>query len=81
MRIINLDAGIHFTIGEADTIQLTMDGLETTSKEVRLGNAVHNRPGRFRCVTPPADMSQRGSFAQAAGAGPSDAARARTPWP
>ena len=40
MRIINLDAGIHFTIGEADTIQLTMDGLEKTSKEVRLGNAV-----------------------------------------
>ena len=33
MRIINLDPGIHFTIGEADTIQLTMDGLEKTSKK------------------------------------------------
>ena len=40
MRIINLDPNIHFTIGEADAIELTTDGLEKTSKEVRLGNAV-----------------------------------------
>ena len=40
MRTINLDPGIHFTIGEADTIELTIDGLEKISREVRLGNTV-----------------------------------------
>jgi hypothetical protein len=40
MRIINLDPGIHFTIGETDTIELTIDGLEKISREVRLGNTV-----------------------------------------
>jgi len=40
MRIINLDPGIHFTVGEADALELTMAGLEKTSNEVRLGNAV-----------------------------------------
>ena len=40
MRIINLDPGTHFTIGETDTIELTIDGLEKISREVRLGNTV-----------------------------------------
>ena len=40
MRTINLDPGIHFTIGEADAIELTIEGLEKTSREVKLGNAV-----------------------------------------
>jgi len=40
MRIINLDPGIHFTIGDTDTIELTIDGLEKISREVRLGNTV-----------------------------------------
>ena len=68
MRIINLEAGIHFTIGEADAIQLTMDGLR---KDIERGQARQRRsnsPRRFRCVPLPADTSQRGSFAQAAGA-------------
>jgi hypothetical protein len=77
MRIINLDPGIHFTIGEADTIQLTMDGLEKTSKES--GSATPFKSSWTVSFPLPADTSQRGSFAQAAGGGPSDAARARTP--
>lgn len=40
MRTINLEPGVHFTIGEVDTIELTIAGLEKTSREVRLGNAV-----------------------------------------
>jgi len=51
MRVINLDPGIHFAIGETDTIELTIDGLEKISREVRLGNTVQIIDGFvvFRC--------------------------------